>query len=80
MPAVTDPSANHEAFIIMRAIVERLANDGRLMTNVDTAARTIWAAANGVQTLFMQGLPAAEIKLSSELLFDALMVKLVRSG
>jgi AcrR family transcriptional regulator len=76
----SDPSANQEAFIIMRAIVERLANDGRLMTDVDTAARTIWAASNGVLTLFMQGMPAAEIKLSSELLFDALMAKLVRSG
>jgi hypothetical protein len=28
----------------------------------------------------MQGMPAANIKLSSELLFDALMAKLVRSG
>jgi hypothetical protein len=64
----------------MRAIVERLANDGRLMTDVDTAARTIWAASNGVLTLFMQGMPAAKIELSSELLFDALMAKLVRSG
>jgi hypothetical protein len=50
------------------------------MTDVDTAARTIWAASNGVLTLFMQGMPAAKIELSSELLFDALMAKLVRSG
>ena len=74
----SDPSANQEAFIVMRAMVERLANDGRLMSDVDTAARTIWAASNGVLTLFMQGAPAAEIKSSSELLFDALMAKLVR--
>jgi AcrR family transcriptional regulator len=76
----SDPSANQEAFTIMRANVGRLANDGRLVTDVDTAARTIWAASNGVLALFMQGMPAAEIKLSSELLFDALMAKLVRSG
>ena len=74
----SDTSANHEAFIIMRATVERLETDGRLTTDVDTAARTIWAASNGVLTLFMQWMPAAEIKSSGELLFDALMAKLVR--
>jgi hypothetical protein len=62
----------------MRAIVERLGNEGRLTTDVGTAARTIWAAASGVLNLFMQGTPAVEIKLSSELLFDALMAKLLR--
>ncbi|WP_052699369.1 TetR/AcrR family transcriptional regulator [Hyphomicrobium sp. 99] len=74
----SDPSASQEAFIIMRAIVERLAIEGRLTTDVDTAARTIWAASNGVVTLLMQGTPAAEIKSTSELLFEALMAKLVR--
>jgi AcrR family transcriptional regulator len=74
----SDPSTNQEAFVLMRAIVERLGNEGRLTTGVDTAARTIWAAANGVLTLFVQGTPAAEIKQSSELLFDALMAKLLR--
>jgi hypothetical protein len=73
-----DPSASQEAFVIMRAIVERLASEGRLTTDIDTAARTIWAASNGVLTLFMQGTPAAEIKSSSELLFDALTAKLAR--
>jgi AcrR family transcriptional regulator len=73
-----DPSTSQEAFVIMRAIVERLASEGRLTTDIDTAARTIWAASNGVLTLFMQGTPAAEIKSSSELLFDALMAKLAR--
>jgi hypothetical protein len=38
----------------------------------------IWAAASGVLNLFMQGASAAEIEPSSELLFDALMAKLVR--
>ena len=74
----SDPSASQEAFVIMRGIVERLATESRLTTDVDTAARTIWAASNGVLTLFMQGTPAAEIKPSSELLFDALIGKLVR--
>jgi hypothetical protein len=62
----------------MRAIVERLANEKRLRTEVDIAARTIWAASNGILTPFMQGTPVAEIKPSSELLFDALVAKLVR--
>jgi hypothetical protein len=42
----SDPSTNQEAFVLMRAIVECLRNEGSLTTDVDTAARTIWAAAN----------------------------------
>src|ERR1700730_355065 len=74
----SDPSINQEAFVLMRAIVERLATEGRLTTDVDAAARAIWAASSGVLTMFLQGTPAADIKPSSELLFDALMAKLVR--
>src|ERR1700722_15241533 len=74
----SNPSTSQEAFALMRAIVERLGNKGRLTTDVDTAPGTIWAAASGVLNLFMQGPPAAEIKPSSELLFDALMAKLLR--
>ena len=74
----SDPSTSQEAFVLMRATVERLGNDGRLTTDVDTAARTVWAAANGVLSLFMQGTSAAEIEPSSELLFEALTARLVR--
>jgi hypothetical protein len=49
------------------------------MVDTDTAARTIWAASNGVLTLFLQGAPAKDIKASGNLLFDALMAKLVRA-
>lgn len=42
------------------------------------AARVLGAPAGWVLNLFMQGIPAAEIKPSSELLFDALMAKLLR--
>lgn len=76
--ARADASANQDAFMLMRAIVERLAQDGQLKTGADTAARTIWAASNGILTLFMQGTPVADIKASSELLFDALMAKLIK--
>jgi hypothetical protein len=74
----SDPSASQEAFIIMRAIIERLATEGRLKAEVDTAATTLWAASNGILALFTQGTPVDEIKSSSELLFDALIAKLVR--
>ncbi|MDB5972833.1 MAG: hypothetical protein JWQ90_5283 [Hydrocarboniphaga sp.] len=74
----SEPSVMDEAFVLMRAIVERLATEARLTAEVDAAARTIWAASSGVLTLFMQGMPAAEVKPTSELLFDALMAKLIR--
>ncbi len=77
--AQSDPAASQEAFVLMRTIVERLAAEGRLTTDVDTAARAIWAASSGVLAMFLQGTPAAEIKPSSELLFDALMARLVRA-
>ena len=64
----SDPNASQEAFVIMRAIVERLAIEGRLTTDADTAARAIWAASHEVVTLLMQGTPVAEVKASSELL------------
>lgn len=74
----SDPNASQDAFMIMRAIVQRLASEGRLRTEVDTAARTIWAASNGILTLFMQGTAVPEIRATSDLLFDALVTKLVR--
>ena len=77
----SDPSATtiQEGFVLMREIVERLSAEGRLTTDVDTAARTIWAASNGVLTLFMDGTPAVEIKRSAELLLNALTAELVRA-
>jgi len=74
----SDPGASEEAFLLMRAVVERLESARHLNTDVDTAARTIWAASNGVLALFMQGTPVAEIKKSSELLFEAVVAKLMR--
>ena len=62
----------------MHGIIERLATQGRLVSDVETTARTVWAASNGVLTLFMQGVVAKDIKPSSDLLFEALIAKLVR--
>ncbi|MBB2206576.1 TetR/AcrR family transcriptional regulator [Gluconacetobacter takamatsuzukensis] len=74
----SDPGTSQEAFVLMRATVERLGHDGRLTTDVDTAALAVWAAANGVLTLFMQGTPVADIRSANVVLFDALMAGLVR--
>lgn len=73
----SDPSSSQEAFAIMRRTVERLHADGRLKTDLETAVRTIWAASNGVLTLFMQGTSPKNIKPTSDLLFEALMAKIV---
>jgi AcrR family transcriptional regulator len=73
-----DPSASREAYQIMRSTVERLAQARRLTTDVETAARTIWAASNGVLMLFMQGQSQKDIKISSDLLFDGLVAKLLK--
>jgi AcrR family transcriptional regulator len=77
----SDPSVTtvQEGFVLMREIVERLSAEGRLTTDVDTAARTIWAASNGVLTLFMDGTPPVEIKRSAKLLLNALTAELVRA-
>ncbi|WIX25317.1 helix-turn-helix domain-containing protein [Xanthomonas arboricola pv. corylina] len=50
-----DAGTTQEAFVMMRGAVERLAGEGRLTTDIDTAARAIWAGSNGVHVLFTQG-------------------------
>jgi AcrR family transcriptional regulator len=74
----SDPSATQAAFVLMHGIIERLAAQGRLVADVETTARTVWAASNGVLALFMQGAVAKDIKPSSDLLFEAVIAKLVR--
>jgi AcrR family transcriptional regulator len=59
-----NPAVSQEAYTIMRAM--------------DAAAQTIWAGSSGILTLFARGTPPAEIRATSELLFDALVAKLVR--
>lgn len=77
----SDPKATtmQEGVALMREIIERLAAEGRLTTDVDTAARAIWAASNGVLILFMEGAPPVEIKRTAELLLNALTAELVRA-
>lgn len=72
-----DASTTQEAFVMMRRTVERLAAQGKLTTDIDTAARAIWAGSNGVLVLFTQGDDHALIVPTSELLFEALMMRLL---
>lgn len=77
--AGTDPTATGEAYAIMQRLVERIAQAGRLTGDPDSAARAIWAASNGVLMSFMQGGSPAEIRETADLMFDGLMLRLVRS-
>lgn len=78
--AGSDPAATGEAYAIMQRLVDRIAQTGRLSTDPATAARAIWAASNGVVMSFMQGGGPAEIIETADLMFDGLMLRLVRSG
>jgi len=78
--AGADPAATAEAYAIMQRLVERIALAGRLMTDPETAARAIWAASNGVLMSFLQGGDPAEIRQTADLMFDGLMLRLVREG
>lgn len=75
---LADPSALQDAIVILRGIVERLHAEGRLLTDVETAVRTIRAASNGTLTLFMQGTPAADVRRTSDLLMDAIIARIVK--
>jgi AcrR family transcriptional regulator len=76
---IDEPAVSQEAFDLMREMIERLAVEGRLTTDTETAARTMWAASNGVLSLFMHGTPVVEITSTGQLLFEALIAKLVRT-
>ena len=74
--ARTNPSASREAFLLMRNIVERLEAEGKLTTEVDEAARAIWAASNGMLALCSQGVGGEPLEATSKLLFGAIVEKL----
>lgn len=74
-----DPSSIQETFVILRTTLGRLHAGGRLKTDVETAFRAIWAASNGVLSLFMQGESQKNIKTTSDLLFDALTARILSS-
>lgn len=73
-----DASTTQEDFVMMRRAVERLADGGRLTTNIDTAARAIWAGSNGVLVLFTRGDDPALIEPTNVLVFEALITRLLK--
>ena len=75
--ARTDPTVSKGGYDLLRSIIERLASERRLRTDVDTATRTIWAASNGVLTLFLHGEPAEHIRDASALMIEFLIGRLV---
>lgn len=77
--AGADPAATGEAYAIMQRLVDRIAQADRLSTDPETAARAIWAASNGVLMSFLHGGDPAEIRQTADLMFDGLMLRLVRS-
>jgi AcrR family transcriptional regulator len=78
--AGADGAATGEAYAIMQRLVERIAQAGRLETDTETAARAIWAASNGVLMSFLQGGEPADLRHTADLMFDGLILRLVRSS
>jgi len=71
--------ACHPLYAIMQRLVERIAQAGRLTTDPETAARAIGAASNGVLMSFLQVGDPAEIGQTADLMFDGLMLRMVRN-
>ena len=75
--AKNDPQVSREGYDLLKSTFARLAADGRLRVDVETSARTFWAASNGVLTLFMQGERLDQIRTISSLLLESLVSHLV---
>jgi AcrR family transcriptional regulator len=75
--ARTDPTVSRGGYDLLMSIIERLSAEGRLRTDVETATRTVWAAANGVLSLFLQGESVEHISVVSALLIESLIGRLV---
>src|SRR5581483_3005794 len=73
-----DPSVSSSGYELLRGIIDRLAAEGRLRTDAETAARTVWAASNGVLTLFFQVETAAHVRASSDLMLESLVGRLIK--
>jgi hypothetical protein len=62
----------------MRARGQRLVDAGRFRLPVDTAARAVWAASQGVLSLVSQNATRKDVETISRLLFDAIVNELSR--
>lgn len=70
--SAANPEIMNESYAIMRRLVDRVADAGKLTIDTETAALAIWAAANGVLVLFRKGVDAEVIKITANLMFDAI--------
>lgn len=77
--ARVEPALLADAYALMQARVQRLVDMGRFRGPVDTAARVVWAASQGAQSLVQQGASRKDVEAVSDLLFDAVVGKLSRS-
>lgn len=73
----TAPLVQQAGYDLLRSIIERLAAEGRLGTDPQSATRTVWAASNGVLMLLLKGETAAHIRSSSALMLESLIARLV---
>ena len=71
-----EPALVADAYALMRARVQRLVDMGRFRGPVDTAARTIWAASQGVLSLGQLGASRKDTEAVSTVLFEAVVDRL----
>ncbi|SDW86123.1 TetR/AcrR family transcriptional regulator [Lysobacter enzymogenes] len=76
--ARADPSVTRESFELMRGYLERLHDEGRLQVEPQVAADAMWAAASGVQALFMQGMAPAQIRSTADFLYQAVVAAVLK--
>lgn len=72
----TQPALVADAYTLMQSRVQRLVDTGRFQVPVDTAARAVWAASQGLLSLAHQGPSRKDVEVISELLFNAVVEKL----
>lgn len=69
--ARADPALAQASYEHMEENLVRLQAANGLSVNLPTAVQAVWAAASGVQALFMQGLEPAKIRATSRFMFKA---------
>ncbi len=74
------PALIADAYALMYSRVQRLVDMGRFRGPVDTTARAVWAASQGALSLVHSGASRKEIETLNDLLFDAIVGKLLLSS
>lgn len=76
--AIANPDIYSDAYALMQSRVQRLVDLGRVRGPLDSAARAIWTANQGVLALILQGHRPKDVKAMSELMFKAVITELGR--